>query len=131
MEKGTKLICIDNTNLNQSLTLGKEYTVEDVLMMSKCVGVICDKGFLDFYFPDRFKVVEGINPLRKLPPDKIASFHDTAHTMKTPHLRVGQNYMNALYYVDKELYDMIKGTELDCFYLDERVDAFLAAILPN
>lgn len=132
MKKGTKLICIDNTDAETSLTLGKEYTVKDVLAVSKCIKVDCDESHFDNYFwPERFKVVEETPSIRKLPVEKIASFHDTYHTFKKPHLRVGQTYMNALFYVDSDLYHKIHGTELDCFYLEERVEAFLTAILPT
>lgn len=43
-----------------------------------------------------------------------------------PTLRVGQSMMVVLSKVNFALYEEITGTEIDPFYLDERVDDFLA-----
>lgn len=58
MNKGTKLKCIDNKDAEHSLTLGKIYTVKDVLSVSKCVCIDCDCGFVNYFWPERFEVVE-------------------------------------------------------------------------
>jgi len=39
--------------------------------------------------------------------------------------RVGQAYMNALFEVNRKLYDTISGTENDCFYDDNKVINFI------
>lgn len=62
MEKGTKLICVDNEGAESSLTLGKVYTVKDELRVSKCVCVDCDCGFVNYFWPERFEVLEGDKP---------------------------------------------------------------------
>ena len=38
--------------------------------------------------------------------------------------RLGQSCMNALYEVNKDLYNEITGTEADCFYDDKKIGAF-------
>ena len=42
--------------------------------------------------------------------------------------RLGQALMNSLFNVDADLYFLIDGTDADCFYQDEKVPAFLAAV---
>jgi len=42
-----------------------------------------------------------------------------------PHERLGQTYFNVLNYYNVELAGEILGTEYDCFYEDNRIDAFL------
>jgi hypothetical protein len=43
-----------------------------------------------------------------------------------PEFRLGQAHMNVLRVQRPDLYDEVTGTSADCFYLDERVPAFLA-----
>lgn len=43
------------------------------------------------------------------------------------HQRAGQALMNELYKLDKDFYHQITGTELDCFYVSDRMPATLAA----
>lgn len=38
--------------------------------------------------------------------------------------REGQALMNALYFIDAEMYDEIHGTDADCFYSDDKILAF-------
>ena len=40
-------------------------------------------------------------------------------------LRIGQCYMNVLYDIDPTLYREITGTQVDPFYVDDRIEAFL------
>lgn len=51
----------------------------------------------------------------------------TIITVDTVHkgLRQGQAYMNALHYINKELYEQITGTENDCFYDDNKIVNFI------
>lgn len=42
-----------------------------------------------------------------------------------PPLREGQCYFNTLYEVNPELANEIRGTNIDPFYLDSRIDAFV------
>lgn len=42
-----------------------------------------------------------------------------------PELRLGQSLMNALSNNNLALYDKIKGTPFDCFYVDSKVPLFL------
>lgn len=44
--------------------------------------------------------------------------------LRDKEMRKGQARMNALKRVDPELYEIISGTEFDCFYRDERIPAF-------
>lgn len=44
-------------------------------------------------------------------------------------LRMGQSLMNALSEVEKRLYSDITGTDADCFYDDEKIDAFWNRII--
>lgn len=41
------------------------------------------------------------------------------------HQRAGQAYMNALFEVNRRLYDIISGTESDCFYDDTKIINFI------
>lgn len=43
--------------------------------------------------------------------------------------RQGQLYFNALYDVDPELANEVRGTTIDPFYLDDRIESFMIAIL--
>lgn len=43
------------------------------------------------------------------------------------HQRAGQALMNELYKLDKVFYHQITGTEIDCFYISDRMPATLAA----
>lgn len=38
--------------------------------------------------------------------------------------RKGQALMNALYEVRKDLYEIITGTDADCFYNDDKIQLF-------
>ena len=51
----------------------------------------------------------------------------TTITVDTVHkgLRHGQAYMNALHYINKDLYNQITGTEADCFYDDNKIVNFI------
>ena len=42
--------------------------------------------------------------------------------------RSGQSYINALYYINPELYSKIHSTESDCFYQDSKIDKFFETI---
>jgi hypothetical protein len=42
--------------------------------------------------------------------------------------RLGQSCMNALYEVDKDLYNEITGTEADCFYDDAKIPSFIEKV---
>ena len=46
---------------------------------------------------------------------------------KSSELRLGQTYMNALYYFDKDLHDKIPE-DIDPFYCDDKIGAFLAFV---
>ncbi|MBC8297835.1 MAG: hypothetical protein H8E55_18845 [Pelagibacterales bacterium] len=41
------------------------------------------------------------------------------------HQRAGQAYMNALYRVNVEAYDMVIGTDNDCYYDDNKIIDFI------
>jgi hypothetical protein len=43
-------------------------------------------------------------------------------------LRRGQSYMNALYEIDKDLYNEITGTDCDCFYDDKKISTFIKRV---
>jgi hypothetical protein len=45
-----------------------------------------------------------------------------------PQMRRGQALMNALYWLDAEIYNMVHGTEADCFYDDRKIQTFLETI---
>lgn len=45
-----------------------------------------------------------------------------------PEWRWGQSYFNALVEFRPELAEYLTGTEVDCFYRDDRVPAFLAFV---
>lgn len=40
-------------------------------------------------------------------------------------LREGQSYMNSLYDINPSLYELVSGTDSDCFYVDDKVPNFL------
>ena len=50
---------------------------------------------------------------------------------KHPYIRKGQALMNALYDRAPALYATITGTEADCFYVDDRIQAFYRFIAEN
>mgnify|MGYP000932282889 FL=1 len=43
--------------------------------------------------------------------------------------RQGQLYFNALYDVDPELANEVRGTTIDPFYRDDKIESFMIAIL--
>lgn len=45
-----------------------------------------------------------------------------------PELRHGQAMMNALFYENREVYEMIQPTESNCFYEDKKIPAFLSKL---
>lgn len=46
------------------------------------------------------------------------------HQTSSEGIRRGQAWMNALAEVDFDLYAEVTGTEADCFYNDNKIDAF-------
>lgn len=52
-------------------------------------------------------------------------------TQKPQHLREGQWLMTDLFNENPNLYDMIDGTEADCFYDDSRVKYFWDMVMQN
>jgi hypothetical protein len=57
--------------------------------------------------------------------NKFKELQDLFLKMKRPHLRVGQTYFNCLTYVDSDLAEEIRGTEIDPFYNDNLEPFFL------
>jgi len=55
-------------------------------------------------------------------------FHVHAKFFMDNGLRTGQSYMNALYELDKDLYNKISDTESDCFYDNGRIGAFMEKV---
>lgn len=57
----------------------------------------------------------------------FSTFVQTAETVKgrTPDWRMGQTYFNVLSQVRPDLAELVRGTELDPFYQDDRVVGFL------
>jgi len=47
---------------------------------------------------------------------------------KHPELRLGQSYMDALWDLDREMYNSISQSDFDCYYDDKRCDFFLEAV---
>jgi hypothetical protein len=47
------------------------------------------------------------------------------------HQRYGQHLMNNLFNVRRDLYDLIDGTDYDCFYYNNRVNDTLAFLSEN
>lgn len=47
---------------------------------------------------------------------------------KNPSLRKGQNYFNALYETYPEIANRIRGTSVDPFYSDDRIESFLLIV---
>lgn len=45
--------------------------------------------------------------------------------------RKGQTYFNVLWQERPDLSKKIRGTDLDCFYMDERIPAFLEWVRNN
>ena len=48
--------------------------------------------------------------------------------MNYPNERVGQSYMNALWFYDPEIHAKVHGTTNDCFYDDKRLANFLSVV---
>ena len=42
--------------------------------------------------------------------------------------RIGQATFNAVYDVDPEIANQLRGTDKDCFYFDSRIDAFMKVV---
>ena len=42
--------------------------------------------------------------------------------------RKGQATFNAVFNVDSEIADQLRGTDKDCFYLDSRIDEFMKVV---
>lgn len=56
--------------------------------------------------------------------NETAAFWIAYNEMRNSEQRVGQAMVNALRYIAPELYSEITGSLRDCFYRDDRVDAF-------
>lgn len=56
--------------------------------------------------------------------EKILSLNSIAAQHRKNGLRHGQSLMNALWEVSPELYAVVKNSPADCFYQDEKIDAF-------
>lgn len=58
--------------------------------------------------------------------DMAQYFRDVSeYHREHPEQRIGQAYMNVLWFTDSELHAEVYGTTNDCFYQDERVHDFL------
>lgn len=53
---------------------------------------------------------------------------ELAQQKAAPSMRYGQLLMNALFEFDRASYDLITGTEADCFYLEHKLSAFIAKL---
>jgi len=53
--------------------------------------------------------------------EEVVETYDGAY----PHLRWGQTYFNVLYSKKRRLADELRGTDLDPFYADHKIPAFL------
>ena len=42
--------------------------------------------------------------------------------------RIGQATFNAVYEIDPEIANQLRGTDKDCFYLDSRIDEFTKVV---
>lgn len=49
----------------------------------------------------------------------------TIEFYKSKHIRLGQSYMNALWKVSEDLYNVITGTDNDPFYNDDNLTNFI------
>lgn len=47
---------------------------------------------------------------------------------KHPELRLGQSVMNLLFFEREHIYNLITGTDIDCFYDDTKIDECLEMI---
>jgi len=63
-------------------------------------------------------------------PEEVQDLINKANELRRIHpaLRQGQALTNILWHMNHEAYNQITGTEDDPFYVDERVDSFLAKI---
>lgn len=55
-------------------------------------------------------------------------YHAFISHVTTGQERRGQAWMNALAEVDYDLYQQISGTDADCFYNDNKIEAFKAKV---
>lgn len=63
-------------------------------------------------------------------PEQVAAFWAEYERIQEvwPTQREGQAMMNTLYQVDRDAYDLVHMSELDPFYLDERLPDFREAL---
>lgn len=76
-------------------------------------------------------ILQGYDNLKGKVPEKISEpihaeniYQRFMSYMSGGSLRVGQAWMNALYYTDHKLWMEICGSNADCFYDDRKIEAF-------
>lgn len=61
----------------------------------------------------------------------IEQITNLANSKRFKNLRKGQALMNALFIIDRDLYNKITGTDADPFYVDEKINKFWEEIERN